>query len=314
MFSNSQTDSFVIHDDDTGRSLDVVGDWTPRAAGVLARGEANGLILNYARGFRERNLDFLKDWPLRRLTILARTITDLEPIYRLAGSLEYLSLASSDRAGLDLTRLPRLKHLSCENWSQLEPTIAACTSLEYLYAGSYMPRDLLPLANNRKLTTIRMKDRPRLESLNGIDAFTSLVELGIFGAPLLKDVVDLGSASAPKTLRRLDLQSCRGVSTLDGIGRLTGLTHLNIAESGDIASFAPLANLRHLKTLHAYGTTRVVDADLSPLMGLTELTDLRMQNRREYRPSLKLIKEQIERPLQGPIDAGTIPRVPSLGP
>ena len=195
-------------------------------------------MLNYGRGFRERNLDFLQDWPLRRLTILARTITGLEPIYRLSGTLEYLGLASSDRAALELTRLPRLKQLSCENWSQLEPTIAACSSLEYLYSGSYTPRNLVPLANSRNLTTIRMKDRPRLESLNGVDAFVSLEELGIFGAPLLKDMVDLGSASAPKKLRRLDLQSCRGVSTLDEIGRLTGLTHLNIAESGDIASLA----------------------------------------------------------------------------
>jgi len=107
--------------------------------------------------------------------------------------------------------------------------------------------------------------------------------------------VDLGSASAPKNLRRLDLQSCRGVSTLDEIGRLTRLTHLNIAESGDFASFAPLANLRHLITLHAYGTTGVVDGDLSPLLGLTELTDLRLKNRRYYHPPVKIIEEQIQR-------------------
>lgn len=294
MFSKSQTDSFVIHDDDNGRSLDVVGDWTAQAAGVLARGQADGLILNYARGFHERSLDFLQDWPVRRLTIMARTITDLEPIYRLAGTLEYLSLNASDKAALDLTRLPLLKHLSCENWSQIEPTIAACPSLQYLYAGSYTPRDLLPLANNRSLTTIRMKDRPRLESLNGVDAFTSLEDLGIFGATLLTDVVDLGSASAPRTLRTLELELCRGISTLDEIGRLTGLTYLNIGDCGDIASFAPLANLRHLKELYAYGTTRVIDGDLSPLMGLMELTDVRMQNRRAYSPSLKSIKEQIE--------------------
>jgi|GEM_PF-1485647 len=294
LFSKSQTDSFVIHDDENGRSLDVVGDWTPQAAKLLARGEADGLILNYARGFRERNLDFLRDWPVRRLTILARTITDLEPIYRLSATLEQLSLATSEKIALDLTRLPRLKHLSCENWTQIEHTISSCTSLDYLYTGSYTPRDLLPLANNRSLTTIRMKDRPRLESLNGADAFISLVELGIFGAPLLKDLVDLGSASAPKTLRTLELEMCRGISTLAAIGRLTGLTYLNVSDCGDIASFGPLANLHHLKELYAYGTTRVVDGDLSPLTGLNELTDVRMQNRRDYKPSLKYIKEQIE--------------------
>lgn len=294
MFSKSQTDSFVIHDDENGKSLDVVGDWTPQAADVLARGEADGLILNYARGFRERNVDFLRDWPVRRLTILARTITDLEPIYRLSGTLEQLSLATSDKTALDLTRLPRLKHLSCENWTRIEHAISSCTSLDYLYTGSYTPRDLLPLANNRSLKTLRMKDRPCLESLNGVDAFGSLVELGIFGAPLLKDVVDLGSASAPKTLRTLELGMCRGISSLEEIGHLSGLTYLNVSDCGDIASFGPLANIHHLKELYAYGTTRVVDGDLSPLTGLNKLTDVRMQNRRDYKPSLESIQGQIE--------------------
>ncbi|MGM9473478.1 hypothetical protein ACS5PJ_15925 [Pseudarthrobacter sp. YS3] len=294
MFSKSQTDSFVIHDDEHGKTLDVVGDWTPQAADVLARGEADGLILNYARGFRERSLDFLRDWPVRRLTILLRTITDLEPIYRLAGTLEQLSLATSEKTALDLTRLPRLRHLSCENWTQIEHTIPSCTSLDYLYTGSYTPRDLLPLAYNRSLTTIRMKDRPRLESLNGVDAFASLVELGIFGAPLLEDLIDLGSASAPKTLRTLELEMCRGISSLDAVRHLTGLTYLDIGDCGDIASFGPLANLGNLKELYAYGTTRVMDGDLSPLTGLTELTDLRLQSRRDYKPSVKSLEERIE--------------------
>jgi hypothetical protein len=145
VFSKSRMDSFVIHDDENGKSLDVVGDWTPQAAAVLARGEADGLILNYVHGFRERNL------------------------------------------------------------------------------------------------------------------------------------------------------VCRGISSLDEIGHLSGLTYLNVSECGDIASFGPLANLHHLKELYAYGSTRVVDGDLSPLTGLNHLTDVRMQNRRDYTPSLKSIKEQIER-------------------
>ena len=35
----------------------VTGNWTGRAANVLASGQADGLILNYARGYRERTLD-----------------------------------------------------------------------------------------------------------------------------------------------------------------------------------------------------------------------------------------------------------------
>lgn len=158
--SNTQGSGFIIRSDNGCRTMDVTGDWSPSASRVLARGEVDGLTLNYARGFRERDLEFLQEWPLRRVTILARTISDLEPLYRLAGTLENLDLVSSDRAALDLSRFPRLKHVSCENWSQLKPTISACLRLESVYAGSYTSRDLTPLAHNRNLLKIRVKDRP----------------------------------------------------------------------------------------------------------------------------------------------------------
>ena len=121
MFSKSHTDSFAIYANENGRRLDVMGGWTPKAAEVLPRGEADGRILNYARGYREGNLDFLQDWPLRRLTILARTVNDLDPIYRLADTLEYLSLVTSDNPALDLARPPRLSTSSAKTGSRSNP-------------------------------------------------------------------------------------------------------------------------------------------------------------------------------------------------
>ncbi len=68
----------------------VTGPWSVEAARVLAGGDIDGLVLNYARGFCEDSLDLLDGWPLRRPHVLDRLIVDLEPIGRLEG-LEELS-------------------------------------------------------------------------------------------------------------------------------------------------------------------------------------------------------------------------------
>ncbi|MCW2644074.1 MAG: hypothetical protein JWP07_183, partial [Pseudonocardiales bacterium] len=60
-------EGFLIEEHPEGRTLVVTGDWSDRAAKVLRSGKADGLTLNYARGYRERSLDFLQEWPLRGL-------------------------------------------------------------------------------------------------------------------------------------------------------------------------------------------------------------------------------------------------------
>jgi hypothetical protein len=83
----------------------------------LARGDAEGLVLNYARGFREGTLDLLDpNWGLRRLKLLDRRIADLEPIARLAGSLQKLSIRAHPEAELDLSVLTNLRSIAGE-WS-----------------------------------------------------------------------------------------------------------------------------------------------------------------------------------------------------
>ena len=147
--------------------------------------------------------------------------------------------------------------------------------------------DLAPLAGLTNLSAISLKDRPRLRSLAGIGELVLLTHLGIFGASRLSDVSELQGRDV---LERLDLQACRGLDTLDDLAGCTGLRTLNVAEGGDLGSVAPLAGLVELEELYAYGSTRFVDGDLSPLARLPRLTELRMQSRRHYRPGVPDLK------------------------
>ena len=71
---------------------------------------------------------------------------------------------------------------------------------------------------------------------------------------------------------------------------------LAFGDCGDIPTLAPLRPLDELRVVLAWGDTRVLDADLSPLADLPNLEELRMRDRREYRPRVReLVDENARR-------------------
>ncbi|XGX78366.1 hypothetical protein LQK93_01154 [Terrabacter sp. BE26] len=82
---------------DKGVDLVVTGDWSRAAREALESVRADGLVLNYARGFREQPIDFIEGLPIRKLDLLARSVTDLSPVYSLAPTLEELRVQSDPR-------------------------------------------------------------------------------------------------------------------------------------------------------------------------------------------------------------------------
>ncbi|GAB2583260.1 leucine-rich repeat domain-containing protein [Microlunatus antarcticus] len=267
----------------------VTGPWTHEMAEAVESGVADRVVLNHALGFAEPDLRFLEHLPIRELKILDRRITDLAPVSTLAPTLERLDVEVAPGVPLDLTELPRLRRLgAC--WSQVSATIGAGGALRRVALDAYDEDDLAPLAGLTNLSAISLKDRPRLRSLAGIGGLVLLTHLGVFGASRLSDVAELQGRDL---LERLDLQACRGLGTLDDLASCTGLRTLDVAEGGDLESAAPLAGLVELEELYAYGSTKFVDGDLTPLARLPRLNELRMQSRRHYRPSVPDLKESL---------------------
>lgn len=112
---------FILEDTSEGRTLVITGPWNSDAAHLLSRGEADGLTLNYAKGFCENDLSFFEEWPLRRLQILDRLLVDLAPIRRVSQSLEDLSVEVAPEARLDLAGIPNLRRLSAD-WAASSST------------------------------------------------------------------------------------------------------------------------------------------------------------------------------------------------
>lgn len=271
---------FLIEETPEGRTLVVTGLWSEGAAQALMRREADGLVLNHARGF-SGSLDLLDDgWQLRRLSVLDRSIIDLDPIGRLT-TLEKLSVQAAPDALLDLEPLPRLLSVSAE-WALIGRTLSAADQLETVSTWMFDDVDLHAFRDHVALKTLTIKDAPYLESLAGIGNLPDLAILKIIGARRLRDIDEVGELSA--SLRELEFEECPRIEAIDAVQSLVGLRFLGISESGDISSLAPIELLAQLETFYAWGTTRIVDGDLSPLERLRRLKEIRMRNDRGYNP------------------------------
>lgn len=284
--------SFILEPRDHGVDLVVTGDWSPVAREALQAGRADGLVLNYARGFREQPIDFIEGLPIRKLDLLARSVSDLSPVYSLASTLEELRVESDPRAQVDLENLPRLRTLAA-SWPQVRSSILFAPQIEDLLLAPYTEPNLEPLSTLTSLTSLVMKDCQGLHSLEGTESFPWLLQLGIFLAPGLEDIGAL-ARSRPPALQVLRLAKCKKVPDVASVSDLTSLRFFDLSEGGEIPSVGPLGDLVNLERLYMYESTRVADGDLGPIARLPKLKDFRMQNRRGYSPSVKEIQDAID--------------------
>jgi len=273
---------YVLEDTPEGRTLVVTGRWSSEAEDALVRGKADGLVLNYARGFCETNLELLAaGLGVRRLDILDRKIVDLEPIGRLCDSLQELSVEADPRAELDLGALPHLRSIAGE-WGQIRPTLGRVDALKSVITWRFDEADLDAFRNHFALERLTFKEAPFLESLSGLANLANLEKLGVICARKLGDISDISGLAS--SLRVLEFEDCPRIDVLDDVRSLVNLRFLGFSDCGDVASLGPLRRLDRLERFYAWGSTRIVDGDLSPLARLPRLKEIRMRDRRGYTP------------------------------
>ncbi|WP_102193364.1 leucine-rich repeat domain-containing protein [Microbacterium aurantiacum] len=283
--------SYQIVDGAGGRDLVLSGAWSAEAEEIVTGGVADGLVINYARGYSDRDIVIPGHLPIKRLNIILRSAKNMEPIYAIGHSLESLSVQVDPQVQIDLSRLPRLRHLAT-GWKQVSDSVHEAKNLRSISLLTYSAPDLTPLIALSSLTKISLKHFPSIRSLHGIEEFRHLESLGIFTGRYLDDISALARLQ-DQNLIDLSLSSCRRISALDAVGDCAGLRYLDMSDGGTIDSVAPLARLRSLVRLYLHGSTRIADGDLAPIAGFTNLHDFRMMNRSTYRPSVGEIQASL---------------------
>ena len=274
---------FVLEESPAGLMLVVTGPWTALARRRLLQGDVDELVINYARGFAGEDLEFLgADLPVRSLRVLDRGIRDLAPIQRLSATLEGLSVEAAPTARLDLSGLNRLRTLAGA-WSLIGPPMDSCQDLRSLITWSFPESTLLRLGRLRHLADLTVTDAPDLRSLGGIEAMHDLAGLRVLRAPRLEGI---GSIRALSQLEDVQFENCPRLTTLEDLRHLRRLRILAFADCGPIDSLDPIGGLDGLEIVHLWGSTRILDGDLTPLTHLPGLRELRIRPRRAYRPAV----------------------------
>jgi hypothetical protein len=130
-----------------GRAVIVTGSWSSEVESLAESAEVDRLILNYARGLSESDLEFLNSrLKIRELDVLDPKLTDLTPIYRLSGTLAHLAVDAGPKAELDLGELPQLRSVYGE-WALIGSTLSAVESLETVRTSSFSEVDLHALSD-----------------------------------------------------------------------------------------------------------------------------------------------------------------------
>lgn len=86
-------------------------------------------------------------------------------------------------------------------------------------------------------------------------------------------------------LEELEVNGCTSVVSIKEIGNLVNLKKLQLCDDGNIDSLTPLEGLNKLQTVLFYGSTNIIDGDLSPLVRLDNLMKVEFQDRKHYSPS-----------------------------
>jgi hypothetical protein len=248
------------------------------------------LVLNRSFGFEAHSLEFLEEWPVKRLELVGDRVSNLSGLDRLSSTLRELVLGAEDHAEIDLRVFPELTFLGA-SWASCRRSIGQHHELSSLLLTNYSATDFEPLGSLTELRSLVLKVAPRLESLNGVGRFDQLETLWIQQAPRLASIQDL--VAVGPALSELLLEACRRVSSIEPVRRLEALRSLEIGNCGRIDSLCAVATLRCLEQLVVWGDTVSIDGDLGCIEALPRLSMLRIASRRHYEPSARRLEDSI---------------------
>ncbi|MFI8823833.1 hypothetical protein [Streptomyces sp. NPDC053431] len=241
--------------------------WDPAYAERFADGTCDGLVVGAPlRPKAGPDLAFLPDLPgLRSLRVL-NGIKDLTPLTRCT-NLERLHLPTTATRDLDLTALTELRELEIP-WPAAARSIHAPTSVENLVIVDWTGESLSALGLKPALRKLRLESpRKHVTSMEGAALFPALEELRLYDGRLSHPDLLAGAVA----LTDVSLLAAK-TDTITFVSGLPRLRRLELENTGDLTTLAPIATHPTLREVILSGSTKVTDGDLSPLLDNPRLT------------------------------------------
>jgi Leucine-rich repeat (LRR) protein len=235
------------------------------------------LELNDGKGWGGNDLAFLAAFPhLKVFKIIDLRISSVEPIHFLH-ELRTLEVITYCETAIRFPAFPQLEKCSLE-WRSKASSLFNCTNLKKLFLNNYDGTDLGTLSRLTRLESLTILNAP-VQTLEGLRGMKLLRSLRLAN---LKRLRSLAGIEGLVNLKKLDIQTCRAIGSIQELGNLYRLRKLYLNDDGKIESLKPLDKLSELEEVLFYESTNIVDGDLSPLMRLKNLSKISFQNRRHY--------------------------------
>lgn len=251
--------------------------WKDSLIDLLVNRDIRELELNIGKGWRGKNIEFLKELPhLRSLVIGDLTLELIEPIHYLHELIE-LELETYSDSPVNFNAFPKLTSCWFE-WIKGSDSLFDCRNLKSLRVNNYKKKSSEPFSRLMKLEQLALLNSP-VEDLAGLFELKHLKELRI---ARLSKIADLGQISLLKELKILDIGTCKGIRSVSEVFFLGKLKALFLSNIGDIETLRGIESLTELEQLIFDESTNIVDGDLSPILSLKRLKKISFQNRRHY--------------------------------
>ena len=266
----------------------LTGSWSDGLRVLCEKHRVIELEINQANSWKGNDLSFLSVLPgLVSFEIFDFNIRNIEPVHCLH-NLKRLGITTYCSTEIKFSAFPLLEECGLE-WRPRAVSLFDCKTVRKLFINRYKGKDTLPFSRLANLESLAILNAP-IGSLSGLTTLRKLRSLRLAGLTRLHSLAGIEEL---KCLEELEIHTCRRIGSIEQIGELTRLRKLNLNNDGKIDSFKPLAKLTALELVSFYESTEVVDGDLSPLAGQTNLRSVSFQNRRHYshrREDLSLVR------------------------
>ena len=231
--------------------------------------------LNYTFGFTQESTDFLEQYSfVEGIAVIPAPNININGLHFLS-NLRKLRISNGVKQGIHFKLFPLLQSCSID-WNVRHKDLQSCTSLQELSIFRYKAEDITDLINLVNLEGLKVGNSS-IKSLEGIESFQKLKSLSFSYNSKLSSLKGIEALSA--TLKELDIEACKAISSIDEIAGLVNLERLGLNNCGEIASIKPIENLKKLNRLDFWESTNIIDGDVTPCIGIKQVA---FQNRKHY--------------------------------
>lgn len=246
-----------------------------------------GINVSTILGYELDNLDFLKKVSELEALIIQGVIQDVSTI-NILEHLKYLSLDENTDA-LDFANWKELSTFHGK-WNNKFKNLDRCTELKTLWLWKYNPKSksldevALPSLNELQIVT------SAIASLEGIERAKKIKTLKLDSMSKLENITALSALH--NKLERLELTSCKKITSYESLSGLHALKRLELMSCGELPSLKFMKGMDKLEFI-SFIDTNLVDGDISPVLDLPNLKYVGFNNKKHYSHKFEEIEEII---------------------